>query len=77
MSTPILDTGKKAKRMLDEFLAALERVQSEITDVDGANFVCFPRGYSDGNITCLESDSPVCIICRELQPYYKTKGESK
>ena len=73
--TAVLDTTPKAEGILDEFLAALKNVQEEITDLDGASFGCFPFGYSHGNKTCLEADSPVCVLCRELQPYSKTKGE--
>lgn len=75
--TKALDTGSRAKRILDQFLAALKDVQEEITDLDGASFACFPFGYSHGNKTCAESDSPVCVLCRELQPYSKIKGVSK
>jgi len=70
----VLDSSKRAMRILDEFLDALELVQSEITDLDGASFGCFPFGYAPGNKTCATSDSPVCATCRALQSYLQTEG---
>lgn len=64
--TEILDTGAEAKWLLSTLGATLNEIRTRTLDDHGQGFDCFPFEWDRGNLDCVSSDSPVCVLCRAL-----------